>query len=297
MNYALKTTNKSFINMWRHLQRHNISNNLFMLKTLDKDLVDFSIEKFLSMDKEDPYYRIYKKKIIDEARENIWFYFRELIMIPDEDSLGGYKHFELNQITMQMIYLYEQHRSFINDHVHNDLANMCLYFIWNRHKCLYNTDLVLYKNSDAVDSISATIKKHISKMPCQVPFGSNQIMSDDYHHRLNCSEESINNYFLQTCTMLFDSIDKVYKTHINTYNNDILKNAIFILETEMPIISYSYILDLSKKYKMYLNSIRADSVPSKDYAIFDNFLYMLYPTFNDDLYDMNPNDLKSIYII
>ena len=122
MYYSLKTSNKSFIDMWRYLQRSNIENNLFMLQTHDKNLIDFSIEKYQSMDKDEPEFLEYRARIVNEVRENIWFYFRELVMVPDETSITGYKHFELSPESMMMIYLYTNHKSFINLNNDNEFS-------------------------------------------------------------------------------------------------------------------------------------------------------------------------------
>ena len=162
MNYSMKTTNKSFINMWRYLQRNNVENNLFMLETKRKDLIDFSIEKYMSMDRDHPSFLIHRSKVIEEAKENIWFYFRELVMVPDETSITGYKHFELTPEFMMMIYLYDKQKSFINLNTDND---QCLHFLWNIHQSLHESDMVLVNNYDKTIEISKNVKKLYSATP------------------------------------------------------------------------------------------------------------------------------------
>ena len=293
MYYSMKTTNKSFINMWRYLQRENIENNLFMLQTHDKDLVDFSIEKYKSMDREDPNFLIYKYKIIEEAKSNIWFYFRELLVMPDEN--GGYKPFELNPCSMMMIYLYTKGKSFINtDLIHSSLT---LQFLWNYHKSLYNTDIVLVNNLDSIDKISNDIKKHIAHMECQVPLGSSQIISDNRYHYIMSNLDSFNNYYNKK-----DSEDELYfiktirsyikERLINNFGVESLSYRIFILESDMSIIPYAQ-LDTITDLRLCLNAMDTSITGSN--ILYESFKYNNLA--NSKIYDIKDDILDRFYVI
>ena len=296
MYYSTKTDNKSFINMWRYLQRNNIENNLFMLQTIRKELVDFTIDKYNSMDKESPSFLTLKSNVIDEVKENIWFYFRELVMVPDDSSVTGYKHFELTPKSMMMIYLYQKNKSFININTDDEI---CLYFLWNYHKSLYNKDLVLTNSLTKNEEISLDIKKHISHMSCQVPLGSTQAISDGIDHSILCTLPAFMNfYFNKECGCIFiDEINK--KVNMNIVKNNWVENncGIFILEKDIPIIAYSYIISLinDNRYRLYLNGI--ENKNSMDKYILDNFLCAYFTFAESELYDMDKSDLNCLYLI
>lgn len=125
-----KTKNTSFINLWRYLQDRDIDNaelcltlnnpelrniDLFLEKydVLNNKLDDFSIEQKDELNK-------LKAKIIEECKENIWFFFREVIRIPNTISklMGLDTFFESSKFiicppTYLMIYLYDKGVSFI----------------------------------------------------------------------------------------------------------------------------------------------------------------------------------------
>ena len=110
MYYAKNTTNQSFIDMWRYLQRSNVTNNIFMLETNHKELVNFSWEWYKSLDQSSPEYATYRELINDECENNIWFYFREIVMGQDYESPTTQysKHFTLTPRKMLMIYLFNK---------------------------------------------------------------------------------------------------------------------------------------------------------------------------------------------
>lgn len=293
MNYSMKTTNKSFINMWRYLQRYYVENNLFMLQTNSPDLVDFSIEKYMSFDRDDPSFPVYRSKVIQEAKENIWFYFRELAVMPDETSITGYKQFELTPESMMMIYLYEKNKSFINTTTDNEF---CLHYLWNRTTSIYNNDLVMVNDIDTAMDISKQIKKVVANMPIQVPFGSTQVMSDDVNHFIVCDLKSFQDFYLHQKYKSFDLyvFDKSEKYLTdNPWVNKLV--PIFILEDNLSLLAYSHILELNHGEVFYFNTIGNNN--STDKIILDKFLKMMYPKADTSIYDTSEINLKSLYII
>ena len=89
MNYCdYNTSNKSFLDMHLYLKSINISNNNFMLLINDTDLI--GIDPF------DPYLsKELQRKIIKECQNNIWYFFREIIRIPNMG--GGTGRYVLNK--------------------------------------------------------------------------------------------------------------------------------------------------------------------------------------------------------
>ena len=105
------TQNKSFINMWRYLQTEEVENNIFMLTLNDESLRDFKLEDLCTNDKDKR--SILFQKIHEECRQNIWFFFRELIKIPNPVAYHSHQnsicdsYYVLNPDEMKIIYAYE----------------------------------------------------------------------------------------------------------------------------------------------------------------------------------------------
>ena len=289
MYYSTKTTNKSFIDMWRYLQRNNIENNLFMLQTHSKDLVDFSIEKYKNMDREDPNFLIYRSKVIEEAKNNIWFYFRELVVVPDGN--GEYKPFELNTGSMMMIYLYDKGKSFINSDLNNSLT---LQFIWDRHRSLYCNDIVLVNSLKSIIEISNNIKNHIAHSKCDVLFGSTMIMSDDINRFIVSDIEAFKYYQKKSTKENLFFIDTI-KSRINSPSLfDIrlgLDHTIFILEDDVSHLAYAQ-LDITN-FRVCLNTLNNKAIGHK--IIYNGYQYHKKAT--NDVYDTKDDDLNSFYVI
>lgn len=125
-----KTNNKSFIKMWRHLQDCNVENNSFMLDLKDESLKNFKLEDLFIDDKDERNELI--DRVINECKNNIWFFFREIVQIGN--PIGLYSgltdetnvSFILNPINCAMIYLYDKKKSFYfnSSYFHNGKNNI-----------------------------------------------------------------------------------------------------------------------------------------------------------------------------
>lgn len=113
-----KTTNITFLNMWRYLQDKQVENNSFMLQLNDESLKDFKLSDLEIDDKEKRSELI--GKVIYECKNNIWFFFRELIKIPNKvayscDLINKLKlpssDYILNIEELKLIYSYENNIS------------------------------------------------------------------------------------------------------------------------------------------------------------------------------------------
>ena len=94
--YHMSTTNKSFLEMHKYLEDSGISNNRFMLVLLDPDLA--------RIDPHDPNLStMMKTKVFKEILYNPWYYFREVVRIPDSGQATGVK-FQLNRGNLALIF-------------------------------------------------------------------------------------------------------------------------------------------------------------------------------------------------
>lgn len=95
--YDLKTKNKSFLEMHKKMKSLGIHNNKFMLAIKNKELIGVDpFEDGLS-------YRV-KQSIIEECRENIWYFLREVIRIPVQG--GGSMSFPLDVGSLVGVYCF-----------------------------------------------------------------------------------------------------------------------------------------------------------------------------------------------
>ena len=94
--YHMSTTNTSFLEVHRFLQDSGITNNKFMLALYDPDLA--------AIDPHDPMLSIsYKTKVLKECLYNPWYFFREVVRIPDQGQASGIK-FELSRGNLALIF-------------------------------------------------------------------------------------------------------------------------------------------------------------------------------------------------
>jgi hypothetical protein len=105
------TKNKSFIQMWRYLQDMDVENADFMLRLDDESLVDFSPSDFSNLESKDEINELHEK-VQRECRNNIWFFFREVVNV----NMFGLSYnspvpqlhvpYQLNYNALWAIYLY-----------------------------------------------------------------------------------------------------------------------------------------------------------------------------------------------
>ena len=94
--YHMSTTNKSFLEVHQYLKDSGIENNKFMLVLLDPDLA--------RINPHDPNLStMMKTKVLKECLYNPWYYFREVVRIPDSGQATGVK-FELTRGNLALIF-------------------------------------------------------------------------------------------------------------------------------------------------------------------------------------------------
>jgi hypothetical protein len=122
--YNTDTKNKSFLEMSKFLKMSGIKNNLFMLKQLSEEKLPDPYDPFLT-DSD-------KARIIHESMNNIWYYFREVVRIPNGNVL---EKFELTPATMAVIYALNSGYNIYwlgCRQVSHKTTTMLLYLLWGR---------------------------------------------------------------------------------------------------------------------------------------------------------------------
>lgn len=94
--YHMSTTNKSFLEVHQYLKDSGIENNKFMLALLDPDLA--------RIDPHDPALStMMKTKVLRECLYNPWYFFREVVRVPDSGQATGVK-FELSRGNLALLF-------------------------------------------------------------------------------------------------------------------------------------------------------------------------------------------------
>lgn len=94
--YHMSTTNKSFLEIHQFLKDSGIENNRFMLTLLDPDLA--------RIDPYDPTLSaMMKTKVLKECLYNPWYFFREIVRIPDSGQATGVK-FQLSRGNLALLF-------------------------------------------------------------------------------------------------------------------------------------------------------------------------------------------------
>lgn len=94
--YHMSTTNKSFLEIHQFLKDSGIENNRFMLTLLDPDLA--------RIDPYDPTLSaMMKTKVLKECLYNPWYFFREVVRIPDSGQATGVK-FQLSRGNLALLF-------------------------------------------------------------------------------------------------------------------------------------------------------------------------------------------------
>lgn len=125
------TKNKTFVEMSKFLRMVGVKNNSFMLSLNNQDLI--------GVDPYDPNLSDeMKKTVVEECKENLWYFLREAARIPTNYPGGGYFTFELNPATLSVAYsMWMSHSLYINAprQTHKDTAAL-LCDIWQTYRNL-----------------------------------------------------------------------------------------------------------------------------------------------------------------
>ena len=283
--YNTKTKNTSFINMWRYLQEINVENNIFMLELKDESLIDFDTE-YLSTcgqgKRDDIINRLY-----EECRNNIWFFFREVIRIgvPLMEYTRNYAYcsrFILTPDSMRMIYLYEHNRDFLFLKKERQLGNTTTINLLELYDLIFNNrnDYSSYtvnimgdKNSISLDNknMENLININYRIFPVYNTENAVNISSQDTINELAKLDKGVTRpYFVhlyeKSSELLIWLIFK-RKFENSCFNNKLYITTDFVSDGSNPII---YEDNNSKFLARLLTIYLADKDDEMDKIIFDN---------------------------
>lgn len=117
----VKTDNISFLKVREYLQSQYIENNQFMLRLENENLKDLNLESLYNMNSNDEDRKATINLISEECRENVWFFFRELMPMYSHIDMKFYTpgtkisempRFILTPLACELIYMYENGMNF-----------------------------------------------------------------------------------------------------------------------------------------------------------------------------------------
>ena len=264
--------NKSFISAWHYLQDQGVENNSFMLELKNKKLADFSYDKFMNEERTKEQTIELRDMILKEVKENIWFFFREIVRIPynlegfkssnfDNSDLFGSIPFHLTEKSLSLIYLYSKGVNIFLKKPDKDEETEFLFRLFEIYEIIKNPDSVM----ESFDNIN-----------------SNERLYDLYYHFHNIiplvqSPEDFNKF-----------VTSEYPT--NYIHNDTIKNIFFNVNINKmsdgrvyPIIT-NFLKGHQRKNKQIIMLINYSDVENfislrenEIYKLFDEvFLYNVY---------------------
>lgn len=290
--FNTKTKNESFIYMWHHLQDKNIENNIFMLRLDDKSLIDFDVSQLYTDDKEKRTKLL--EKVVNECKNNIWFFFREVVRIPNILSMDvGWKsntiRFVLNKDLLILIYAYEHKFSILTKSTMTRGYTTLIYlleiyekFINNNFNIFYAYDIkefaltsILYANFHIINTIEPKkimYKEHIS-----------------YESRLNLNiiDDSVNNKSIEindSSLLVKSNLCVIHNECIDNqqeYANFILNLYSIFFENKINIFgTYSR----SEKYYVNNSNVKNDSETNR--CLLNIVNRNMYEDISDNIYDI-----------
>ena len=160
------TTNRSFINVWHNIQDKevqpvNVSDNGFMLELKNEKLDGIELENLSDYDLETELY--YREAIQEECKHNVWYFFREILRIPNDLNIatGNYTNaskFTLTEKSLDLIWAYDNGYSFVNQRSDTEsvlcITALYLYnkFIRKPENSEYFTEKILLEDSYLADA-------------------------------------------------------------------------------------------------------------------------------------------------
>lgn len=193
------TSNLSFKKMQYKLQDSGVENCFFMNETINKDLVDVDVYQTLDKYRNDQKKKnAFIAKVKVECEKNIWYFFREVVRIPDDYHIlandnTGLSKYPLTESMCKLIYMYDNGLNPVvicrkNDASLSYLTLVCLaireeFFL--THDIDYDTAFVYFSNhnndtceifksimheflwgmNDVIGSIDGLTPKHNGAMP------------------------------------------------------------------------------------------------------------------------------------
>lgn len=243
--YDKNTKNKSFVDMWRCLQDQGIENNNFMLKLINPELEGFDINDLKTEDKVKRAELL--DKVVDECMKNIWFFFREVVRIPNEmGTLVGiedhHSPFILNPINMAMIYLYDYNQDFIACNILNSggttttLNLLKIYYLhFGQGSCDYVKsyiidtfvqNIVSDKRAEYLENnVTASYYKSFYRL-----LYKNDVKSNFFKYNIDDLDRLQRILDIKDIDGLFEDVTEekpIHFLHINNFNPDIVVDMVY----------------------------------------------------------------------
>lgn len=168
--FIANTKNRSFIEMSDKLKANGEESYDFMLRVYDENLISFDLDKYLDEVNSDnetissKAYDKFNKKIHEECRKNVWFFFREIFRVPFFN--GTMIPFTLTDLSLQVIQLYSHNLGCISNNSKRQNGKSILLvglYIYNKFIHLTDKDDVVthyaVKNKKDASEIEKTYKK------------------------------------------------------------------------------------------------------------------------------------------
>ena len=266
------TKNKSFISAWHYLQDQGVENNSFMLELKNKKLADFSYDKFMNEERTKEQTIELRDMILKEVKENIWFFFREIVRIPynlegfnssnfDNSDLFGSIPFHLTEKSLSLIYLYSKGVNIFLKKPDKDEETEFLFRLFEIYEIIKNPDSVM----ESFDSIN-----------------SNERLYDLYYHFHNIiplvqSPEDFNKFVTSEYPTIYIHNDTIKNIFFNVNINKMSDGRVY------PIIT-NFLKVHQQKNKQIIMLINYSDVENfislrenEIYKLFDEvFLYNVY---------------------
>lgn len=167
------TNNISFKNFQYKLQDDDVRNCFFMNETFDKYLVDIDVyQKLDELRNKQTERGLFIDRVRRECENNIWYYFREVVRIPDLYHIStvddtGLARYPLTNSMAKVIYLYDNGFSpvVITDNSADDITRMTLVYIalWEEYFLQRGDDNTSYVNFFDNETASELFKDDMLK--------------------------------------------------------------------------------------------------------------------------------------
>lgn len=292
------TKNKSFIFAWRFLQDKNIYNNDFMLQLNDETLQGFELSDIDQIEDAKERNELIQK-VLTECKNNIWFFFREIVRIGNgvTNSIGFHENdsrFILSPLSAKLIYLYDKNQNFIvtqsaldkNHYGLTTLIHLLSFFNFN-----FRSSQTIPVIMDNTISDDYSIIKGIYK-------SNYRLFSVMDYNNLDINKKNIKIRNDESYSLCFNDTDEHCMFGINNVNNPIFlyrmikscyeneKNHLF-----MKVVNR---YNIPTTFKRLINPAISKKINIDDGSIIDEYMNDLI-SISEDMMIIKDSDYKSIF--
>ena len=193
--------NQSFIDVSELLKYININNNDFMLKLNDESLRDVDPHSETLTEEQ-------KIAIINECKSNIWYFIREVVLVPDKVFTDTYVPYQLDMYSLANIWCsYNRITSYVVTKKEDDIVDIAPLIIW---ELLFNetADLEINNPFDGGQILYDHIFDILTHLP-QYLLPDTMVVSDTTINTGKCK-----------CNVNSDAITKLNVENIRRINYD-----------------------------------------------------------------------------